>query len=238
MLDSLLHQKGSDFSVLIVDHSRVGDYRQLCSDFPFVYRHDPENPGYAVGNNRNFNQLGLDFKYFLVLNPDVILHRDCLGKMLGFFEERSDVDLVVPRVLDGGGELQHLCHRLPRPMDLILRRFFRRLPYLLNQHRARYEYREMDHTESFRVETASGSCLCVRSEVYEKLKGFDERFFLYMEDVDFSRRLGEIGVLQYLPEAKITHHHARASYHSYEFLFQHCVSAVQYYNKWGWWPLI
>jgi GT2 family glycosyltransferase len=63
---------------------------------------------------------------------------------------------------------------------------------------------------------------------------FDERFFMYCEDIDFIRRLHRIGKTLYLPDVSIIHNHAKASYKSKKMLWEHVKSAVRYFNKWGW----
>ena len=64
--------------------------------------------------------------------------------------------------------------------------------------------------------------------------GFDERFFLYLEDTDLCRRLGKRTKLVYLPTAIVIHEHQRGSYKSMKMLLIHIRSAIQYFNKWGW----
>ncbi len=65
--------------------------------------------------------------------------------------------------------------------------------------------------------------------------GFDERFFLYLEDVDLSRRVSGLGLnVQYCPDSMVVHESQRRSYQDFKFLIFHIVSAVRYFNKWGW----
>ena len=76
--------------------------------------------------------------------------------------------------------------------------------------------------------------MLVRRAVFEAVKGFDERFFLYMEDVDLSRRIGAISKLLYWPHETIVHGHAQGSYKDRRLLALHISSAIQYFKKWGW----
>jgi GT2 family glycosyltransferase len=121
-------------------------------------------------------------------------------------------------------------------MDLIFRRFSFTLSWF--QHKTQnYEYRDKNYQEPFLTETATGACFMIRQSVFQNMGGFDERYFLYMEDVDLSKRLYPEHKIRYLPQATITHHHSRASYHSLPYLIQHIKSAIKYFNKWGWRPL-
>mgnify|MGYP006428515987 CR=1 FL=1 len=234
-LDSLLNQD-LPLHIQVVDHSSSGDYSRTCQSYPIIYHHRPENPGYGAGNNRAFQEIQSHAPYFLILNPDVILHRGCLRAMVNYLNQPSKAEVVVPMVIDPSGELQYLCHRLPRPWDLLIRRwsFGRKI---WRQRHQEYEYRSQDYRNPFLTETASGSCLCIKTDLFRELGGFDERFFLYMEDVDLSKRIHGESEIIFLPSAKITHHHSRASYHSLHYLIQHIVSIFKYFNKWGWLPI-
>jgi len=63
---------------------------------------------------------------------------------------------------------------------------------------------------------------------------FDERFFMYMEDVDLVRRIGDVSDAVYLPSVQVKHAYAKGSYRSRKLLGYHLRSAILYFNKWGW----
>jgi GT2 family glycosyltransferase len=237
-LESLLHQD-IHYHLKVVDHSLTGDYRAMVEARNISYLHVAENPGYGTGNNKGLFETDMNAPYCLVLNPDVIIHRHALSKMIAHFKERSTCQIVVPMVVDPSGEIQYLSRRLPRPIDLFVRRFGNSLlKYFFHRRSSQNEYRDCQQETPLSVDSASGSCFMIRRNCFENIKGFDERYFLYMEDLDLSRRVLDHGGIEYLPCAKITHHHTRASYHSWPYLLQHIKSALQYFTKWGWWPLI
>lgn len=64
--------------------------------------------------------------------------------------------------------------------------------------------------------------------------GFDERYFMYMEDVDLVRRLGRLGKTLYAPQVHIVHEYAKGSYGNKKLLVFHLKSGLRYFNKWGW----
>jgi GT2 family glycosyltransferase len=74
----------------------------------------------------------------------------------------------------------------------------------------------------------------IRTEAIKKIGLFDERFFMYMEDIDLSRRINKIYNTCYYPKVKIYHGHARESYRINKLFLIHIVSAIRYFNKWGW----
>jgi GT2 family glycosyltransferase len=237
-LESLLNQDGK-YHFKVIDHSLTGEYRAMVEARKFSYCHAPDNPGYGSGNNRGLFDDNMSSPYCLILNPDVVVHRHALSRMITHFNNTPSCQIVVPMVVDLGGEIQYLSRQLPRPLDLFVRRFGTSvLRFFFRQRSWHHEYRHCDHQNPLAIGSASGSCFMIRRDCFKEIKGFDERYFLYMEDLDLSRRVIEYGEIHYLPCSKITHHHTRASYHSWPYLIQHIKSALQYFSKWGWWPLI
>jgi GT2 family glycosyltransferase len=74
----------------------------------------------------------------------------------------------------------------------------------------------------------------LRASVLRKTGGFDERYFMYLEDVDLSRRIGRVARTVYYPTVCITHAYQKGSYKSSVLLRRHIRSAIRYFNKWGW----
>jgi GT2 family glycosyltransferase len=74
----------------------------------------------------------------------------------------------------------------------------------------------------------------VRTRIFEEVGLFDERFFMYLEDVDLSRRIHSQYKTIYYPDIHIYHHYHKASYKRFKHLKYHILSAVKYFNKWGW----
>jgi GT2 family glycosyltransferase len=120
-------------------------------------------------------------------------------------------------------------------MDLVLRRFAPGFIRRAAQKRiASYELREFDYATPAQVPSLSGCFMFTRRAVLDTVGGFDERFFLYMEDLDLCRRMGAVSKLLYWPGATVTHVHQKASYRNVRSLTAHLIAAVKYFNKWGW----
>jgi GT2 family glycosyltransferase len=148
-------------------------------------------------------------------------------------DQHPDVGLLAPRVHYPDGRLQPLCKLLPHPLELAVRRF---LPLL---HRssgrlARYELHATGYSRVMDVPALSGCFMLMRVETVLRAGLFDERFFLYFEDVDLSRRVGRIARTVFVPHVAIVHDYARGSYRNWRLLWHHLVSATRYFNKWGW----
>ena len=84
------------------------------------------------------------------------------------------------------------------------------------------------------VPILSGCFIFSRISVLNEIEGFDKRYFMYMEDYDLCRKIGQKYKVVYYPEVKIFHEHGKASYKSKKLMMFHIKSAIKYFNKWGW----
>jgi GT2 family glycosyltransferase len=140
----------------------------------------------------------------------------------------------MPRVLYPDGRLQYLCKLLPTPKTLIVRRFLASLKSTLQRENFRYELQSSGYDKILDVPFLSGCFMFLRTEALRKVGLFDERFFLYTEDADLTRRIHRHYRTVFFPEATIYHHHARGSYKTPWLLWCNILSAIRYFNKWGW----
>jgi hypothetical protein len=218
----------------IIDNSPTDILHKHC-DLPGVaYSFNGRNVGYGRGHNFAMEESISTSQYHLVLNPDVSFEPTVLEQLYHFMEARPEAGLAMPRVLGPDGRLQMLCKLLPTPVDLATRRFF---PFknLLRKLNDRYEMCETGYNEVMNVPFLSGCFMFLRTESLKKVGLFDDRYFLYAEDTDLSRRIHLQFQTLFYPHAQITHVHSRGSYKDFELTFQNIKSAVQYFNKWGWW---
>jgi GT2 family glycosyltransferase len=199
--------------------------------------HPGRNLGYGAGHNLALRSLaGVPAPYHLILNPDIRLRSGVLAELAAVMDAMPQVGLLMPRVLYPDGSTQYLCKLLPTPLDLVLRRFAGGpLRWLFGSRMARYDMQHFDYSRPAYVPVLSGCFMFARRAVLESVGGFDERFFLYMEDTDLCRRIGNISRLLFWPWITVSHSHAQGSYKSLSLLRLHMRSAISYFNKWGWW---
>jgi hypothetical protein len=195
------------------------------------------NLGYGAGHNLALRSLaGAAAPYHVILNPDIQLQGGTLGELAAVMDEVPRAGLLMPRVLYPDGSTQYLCKLLPTPLDLILRRFAGGpLQWLFANRMTHYDMKDFDYSRPAYVPVLSGCFMFARRSVLESIGGFDERFFLYMEDTDLCRRIGDVSQLLFWPWTTVTHSHAQGSYKSFHMLRLHMRAAVAYFNKWGWW---
>lgn len=201
-----------------------------------MYIHSEQNLGFGRGHNLAIEHLRrFKAEYHLILNPDISFKENVLGTLIEVMEMHPDVGLVMPKILYPDGSNQYLCKLLPAPLDLVLRRFAPGPMKQLAKNRIqRYELRNFDYERPVYVPSLSGCFMLTRRSVLDAVGGFDDRFFLYMEDVDLCRRMARVSKLLYWPEVNVTHVHEMGSYKSARVLWLHICAAVHYFNKWGW----
>lgn len=224
---------GGDGTLYVVDNSEEKLVSELFFNPRVYYLRAGDNLGFGRGHNVAIASVGSSSDVHLLLNPDISFKAHVLSQILGFLEARPDVGAVMPRINYPDGSLQRLCKLLPSPLELILRRFipWPRVRMKINK---RYELHDLSQNEPSCVPTLSGCFLLVRTQLLQVLGGFDERFFMYMEDVDLVRRVGDLADTVYLPSVEVVHSYAKGSYRNRKLLGYHLRSAVLYFMKWGW----
>lgn len=190
-----------------------------------------QNLGYGRGNNLAIRDSITRHRYHLVCNPDITLGHGLLAELYTLLETRPHVGLCGPRVIAPDGSLQYLCKRAPTPFDLFIRRFVP--PAWFPQRRRHYEMRDHSYDHEMEPTFLSGCFMFFRSSVLRQLDGFDERYFLYLEDLDLSRRSQNVAQNLYYPGNHVVHVHDRGAHKSLKLLLHFGVSVARYYCKWG-----
>lgn len=230
-LRALLHAlEGStaDVRLTVVDNSPTQALAPLFAAHD--YHWSGHNLGFGAAHNLAFDRIGTSDMH-LILNPDITFGPDVIATLADFMAGHPDVACIAPKVFYRDGSLQRLCKLLPTPLNLFSRRF---CPPLAERLDRDYEMRAFDYGHRIDLPCASGCFMAVRTERLRQAGGFDTRYFMYMEDIDLSRRLAQTGRVVFLPEARIEHGFAKASYRNRKLMLAHIQSAVRYFNKWGW----
>jgi GT2 family glycosyltransferase len=218
----------------VVDNSIHEWLPALAQRFGARYLHRPDNPGFGHSHNLAIRDaLATGSDYHFVANPDVHFSGPVIAPLLEYMENHAEIGLLAPRVLYPDGCLQYLCKLLPTPEHLLIRRF---LP-VLHRHstsNADYELRGSGYDQVMDVPALSGCFMLIRCDTMRRTGLFDERFFMYFEDVDLSRRIGSIARTVFFPHVCIIHEYNKGSYKEVRLLMHHIISAVRYFNKWGW----
>lgn len=205
--------------------------------FPFVsYVKNGRNAGYGAGHNVALREvLKSPSEFHFVLNPDIYFDHGELNKMIEFMRMNKSIGQLMPKVQYRDGNIQYLCKLLPSPADLVIRRFsLGPLKHLFRNRIERFELRHTGYNRVMDVPYLSGCFMLFSVEALRKVGLFDERFFMYPEDIDITRRMSAEFRTVFFPGATVVHDHARASYKDTRFLWIHIENMIKYFNKWGW----
>lgn len=220
--------------LLLIDNSPTDDLKILSAiDKRIEYIWLQENKGFGKAHNIAINKMLGKSKYHVILNPDIEFDKEVLPALYTFMNQNPDVGNVIPKVYYKTGEVQPLCKLLPTPLTLFSRRFAR-YSFFTKKLNHRYELENFRYNAVMKVPNMSGCFMFIRNTVLQQTGGFDERFFLYLEDVDLNRRIGRIAKTVVYPYVHIMHHFRKGSYQEPELLKHHIRSAIHYFNKWGW----
>lgn len=231
-LNSLLHDNVE--RIYVCDNSPNDLLRNFCKMSNSIsYIHMEKNIGYGRAHNIAIRlSLQEGFKYHLVINPDVYFEQGTIERIVEFMDSDEGTVQLTPNVIYPDGRVQFACRMLPTPCDLILRRF---MPsFLFKKRENRYLLKFFDRKSCVDIPYHMGCFMFFRCSAFEKAGLFDERFFMYPEDIDMTRRMHRIGKTLFWPGATVVHAHRAASYKSFRMLWIHIVNMIRYFNKWGW----
>ena len=232
IIDSVLSSK---IDILyIVDHSPNNKFKLLEDRSPLIHYVHTDNDGYGKGHNIGFelSQKKAQSSYHIVLNPDIYFPPITIDSLYSYMEAHPEIGLVMPRVYYPNGDFQYLCKMLPTPIDIIFRKYAPQKIKEKNDNH--YAMKSADYDKEMDVPSLSGCFMFFRTSCFKEIGGFDTRYFMYFEDVDITRRIGDICRTVYYPGASIVHAHEAAHKKSKKMLMVGLESAVKYFNKWGW----
>lgn len=197
------------------------------------YMHMPENVGYGRAHNVALRESAFaEIPLHLVMNSDIRVKAEDVDAMHDWMLLNPEVGQLMPRVVNPDGSPQYLAKRLPSPLDVFGRRF---LPQWMMTKRNRcYELRDLDLSRPINAPYLSGCFMLLRTKAAVEAGLFDERYFMYPEDIDLTRSIYRNYLTLYYPEWTIVHAHAQASYKNKHMLWIHIQNMCRYFNKYGW----
>ncbi len=213
------------------DTSDYGAILEQKSDIITYIHH--ENTGYGASHNVAIKKaIESRSTYHVVLNPDLKFDPIVFSTLKSFMDSNQTIGQVMPKILNQEGELQYLCKLVPTPFDLLFKRF---LPKVFSKKNAfRFQLKFTNYDKIMDVPYLSGCFMFFRIEALKEVNGFDERFFMYPEDIDITRRIHKNWRTVYYPDVFVYHLHAAESYHNKKMLLIHIQNIIKYFNKWGW----
>jgi len=211
---------GINTEIIIVDNnSKDGSKEYLPQKFSHIkFIFNDENLGFAKACNQGY-KISSGY-YVLFLNPDTILSETCLKDCISFFESHPDAGAVGIRMLDEKGKfLKESKRGLPSPSTSFYRLFGLTAVFPASKTIAKYYEGHLPEKENNPVDVLAGAFMMIKREVFEKVNGFDESFFMYGEDIDLSLRITQLGFRNYyLGKISVTHLKGGSTPYNYKYI--------------------
>lgn len=220
--------------LVVVDNgSTDGSVGELRQRSPGVVVVDPgRNLGYGAAANRGVAATRSEF--ILVCNPDLSVRPGALTEMVRALDSDPTVAVVGPLIRTSDGERYPSARQFPSMIDAAGHAM---LGQFATQNRFTRAYQHADLALEVDtvspVDWVSGACFLVRRSAFEQVGGFDERYFMYLEEVDLCWRLGEIGWrVMYVPAAVVTHQQGvSTNRHPYRMILEHHRSLLRFAGR-------
>jgi GT2 family glycosyltransferase len=221
--------------IYLIDNSSNDELKTLgdIQGVQYIYLND--NVGYGAAHNVAILKSKSEADYHVVLNPDISFESQVLIEAYNYMDSNNDVGMLSPKIIYPDGTPQYMCRLLPTPFDLIGRRF---LPSfvkpLFYKSLNTYILKGLDYSKIHNIPNLPGSFMFLRNSAISEVGGFDEKFFMYLEDVDLTRRIHSKYKTIFYPQIAVIHALEQGSYKSKKLLQYHIQSAFYYFKKWGW----
>jgi GT2 family glycosyltransferase len=199
--------KNSTGEIIVVDNASTDNsIEYLRSKFPEArFVANPKNTGFGDGCNKGFKMSSGEF--ILFLNPDSIIPEDCFEKCISFINTQPEAGAIGVKMLDGSGSFLSESKRGFPSLSASLFKLTglaRLFPH--SKLFAKYYLGHLDENKTHEVDVLAGAFMLMKRNVFEKVNGFDEAFFMYGEDVDLSYRIQKANFKNYyFPETEILH---------------------------------
>ena len=199
----------STFEVIIVDNSSTDNSVTLAkkisaTNTKFLILNT--NKGFSHGNNRGVEISNKSSQHLIFLNPDTIVEKDTLKSMLRFFKTNPRVDAATCKIiLAKTNQIQPECHRdFPTPVNALL--------HFSGLSSRQYFMEHLDYSKTQEIPACVGAFFMIKREVGNKLGWWNEKYFMYGEDLDFCYKLKQKNYrLFYYPKTYITHYQGISS---------------------------
>lgn len=217
----------------LIDNTEDSRYKGVFIDSDIQYIENRMNLGFGTAHNKVIPLIQNYSKCHLILNPDVSFEPKVITDLLKQLNYDETIAMIAPKVLFLDGRHQFSCRRYPKIIELFGRRFSLLKP-ILKKTVDFGEYKDKDLNKPFYCQYLTGCFQLYNTSDFIAINGFDERYFLYMEDVDICRKIDLIGKRKlYYPMVIISHILKQGSLRKVNLFFRHLFSALKYYKKWG-----
>lgn len=220
LLDDLqIHSNQYITVILTINVDEIISFDTNKYSFPIKVISNKTAKGFGENQNQAFNYC--DTTYFCVVNPDIRLREEPFKKLIAELEEQS-AGLIAPKVVNPEGVVEDSIRNFPTPLSIIKKILFKK--------------RSADYPTNqviLNPDWVGGMFMLFKADVFKQVGGFDERYFMYYEDVDVCRMLHQIGYkIVYSPNCTVVHDARRSSHKDLKYLSWHLSSMLRFFVKW------
>lgn len=223
-----------DLKLYLVDNSPTNKLKLLVTDSKIEYIHNPSNPGFGTAHNiairKSIEQGG---QYHFIINPDVYFEANVIPSMVEYMAQKSDVGMMMPQILNLDGTVQNLPKLLPSPYSVLMRKI-KKPKLIYNDFINKYELRFVDQNMIYNTPILSGCFTLLNLDAIKKVGDYDDKFFMYFEDWDLSRRMHQYYKTIYFPIVSVYHGYDSGANKNLKLFKVFVNSAIAYFSKWGW----
>lgn len=223
-----------DIRLYLVDNSPSNVLKDISQDTRTVYIHNPSNPGFGAAHNIAIREaIKIGSKHHVIINPDIYFSGDVIKNMASYMDINEDVGMMMPQVLNEDSTVQSLPKLLPSPLSIIWRKL-KRPASLYNHFIEKYELRFVPSDVIYNAPILSGCFTMLNLNAIKEIGMYDDRYFMYFEDWDLSRRMHAKYQTIYFPLVSVYHKYESGANKSGKLFKIFIKSAFAYFNKWGW----
>lgn len=216
----------NQIETIVVDNASTdGSLEMIKQDHPWVKLIAlKENTGFSKGNN--IGMAKSKHPFILLLNSDVYVEEDSLYKALAYFRVNLNCDVLGAKLKYPTGKFQPSAGSLPNFLNTMF--WIMAIPTMHSFH----PKREAFFSKAHQVGWITGAFFMLKRAVFEKTHGFDENLFLYMEEVEWCKRIEEAGFkIWYVPQVEVTHLHGASSQLNPQKPYIQELKGIKYYFK-------
>lgn len=222
--------------IYIVDNSsisnkdtRILEFKQFISQYNDI-EYICLNKNIGFGKANNFILSRITSQYHCIMNPDILFDEDVFTPVLSYMDKNPLIGMVIPNMIDKKGRRLPVYRKELTIFDMFIRMFCKSH---FKKRQAKHTLQFKDYSHPFKVPFGQGSFLIVRTNLLKELKGFDENYFMYLEDADLCKRVNMVSSLMYYPNASVIHKWSKGSHKSLRLFIYHLKSMHYYFKKWG-----
>lgn len=233
LLINLIESQQID-KIFVIDNHFSNNLNFFSFHDNIEYFHNPLNPGFGTSHNFAIkNAIKNSFKYHFIINPDVIIDSSTISVLIKRIINDPQIGQIMPKILNHNGTNQNLPKLLPTPFKI----FLRKIPFPFKWYEIfikNYELRDALDDFEYNVPIISGCFTLLNLEAIINVGMYDEKFFMYFEDWDLSRRIQQKYKNIYCTKVSVVHGYESGANKSFKLFIIFIKSAIYYFNKWGW----